>query len=110
MSYSRIHLKNIKTLASKKGLTLTDLANKLGITYVGISKIIRENSTSLSTLTSIADSLDVPLPFFFIEPSELPFYLDFNVDNYKKLKIENEALKKEIDDLKNKIIRLADKI
>lgn len=103
-------MSNIKVIASRKQMSLTDLAAKLGMTYVGLSKLIRENSTTVTTLEKIAEALNVPIHFFFMSEEEMNGYKDFSLDKYQELLRENAALKKEINDLKDKIIRLADKI
>ena len=57
LHYSGVNMRNVKALADKRHVSLTDLAEKIGITYVGLSKIIRENTTTLTTLQKIADSI-----------------------------------------------------
>lgn len=102
-------MKNVKFLAERKHMSLTELAEKIGITYVGLSKIIRENTTTLSTLQKLADVFNVPIQAFFMTQDEIIGISDFSFEKYLELKKENEDLKSEISDLKDKIIRLADK-
>lgn len=54
----------IKELAKSKGLTLNDLANKMGINRVTLSNMINGNPT-VSTLSKIAESLNVPVSELF---------------------------------------------
>lgn len=55
----------IKELAKSKGLTLNDLANKMGINRVTLSNMINGNPT-VSTLSKIAESLNVPISELFL--------------------------------------------
>lgn len=55
----------IKELAKSKGLTLNDLANKMGINRVTLSNMINGNPT-VSTLSKIAESLNVPVSELFL--------------------------------------------
>lgn len=106
----KVYLANIKTFVQRRHITLSDLAEKIGMTYVGLAKIIRENTTTLHTLLNIANALNVPVQVFFLEESHLANSIDFSLESYLDIKKENEALKAEISELKNKIIRLADKL
>jgi transcriptional regulator with XRE-family HTH domain len=104
-----IHLENIKLFAQKRKMSLTDLAGKIGMTYVGLSKIIRENTTTLSTVLRIATVLNVPVQFFFTDEQDLDLMEGFSPEKFVALKKENQALQEEIMKLKDKIIRLADR-
>jgi len=110
MHYQTLNLSNIKFFAHKKGVTLSELASKIGMTYVGLSKLIRENTTTLATLGRLSDALDVPVQFFFMSEEDAVKFYDFSLEKFQELRIENDALKTEITELKDKIIRLADKI
>jgi transcriptional regulator with XRE-family HTH domain len=110
MENQLIALKNIKYLAAKRRLSISELAGKIDMTYVGLSKIIRENTTTLPTLLKIANVLNVPIQFFFIEEEKVRQMWDFSMEKFFLLQAENEELKKEITELKNKIIRLADRL
>lgn len=110
MENQTINLGNIKLFAAKKKLPLTDLADKIGMTYVGLSKIIRENTTTLTTACRIADALGVPVVLFFTPEERLKDMEDFTFESYVSVRRENEALKREIGELKDKIIRLADRL
>lgn len=109
LHYSGVNMRNVKALADKRHVSLTDLAEKIGITYVGLSKIIRENTTTLGTLQRLADALGVPVQVFFMSEEEMEALADFSFQRYMDLKKENQRLLAEISDLKDKIIRLADK-
>lgn len=58
------NLKLIKSIATSKNISLRFIADNVGITPTGLSKIIRTNSTSMDTLTKIANILDVPVQTF----------------------------------------------
>lgn len=59
----------IKDLAKSKNITLDTLATQSGITPQALSKIMREESTKVSTLEKIADVLGVPVTVFFDAPT-----------------------------------------
>lgn len=110
MTFREINLQVIEVFCRKRNISTTDLAEKVGMTYVGLRKIIRENTTTVSTLTKIAEALNIPIQFFFMSEKEINEFSDFGLERFQELKSENENLKSEIADLKNKIIRLADRI
>lgn len=60
-----LNLQKIKTLAMQKGMTQAEIAKQLGVSSQALSKIIRENSTKVSTLEQIAEILGVPVTTFF---------------------------------------------
>lgn len=60
----------IKEILKEKNITSKYLAEKLGMTEVGLSKAIGENGNpSLKRLREIANVLNVPLSRLFIENS-----------------------------------------
>lgn len=59
------NLLKIKTIAEEKNIPLKDIADYVGITPTGLSKIFRENSTKTTTLEKIALKLKVPVSVFF---------------------------------------------
>lgn len=110
MNFQTLNLSIIRFLAQQRGMSLTEVADRAGIGYTGIAKILRENSTSMTTLEALSRALDVPLQYFFMTESEVIMYADFSLEKFKEFKEENEKLKKEISDLKDKIIRLSDRL
>ena len=54
----------ISEILKSKGMTQTDLAEKIGISRVGLSKAINGNTT-IATLSKIASALDVTVPELF---------------------------------------------
>ena len=59
----------IKEILKSKGMTVAELADKMGISRVSISNKINGNPT-LETLTNIAKALDVPVSELFEAPSK----------------------------------------
>lgn len=55
----------IAEILKSKGMTQTELAEKIGISRVGLSKAINGNTT-ITTLRKIAAALDVPVPELFV--------------------------------------------
>ena len=54
----------VKAVCREKGLTMYQLAERMGIGHVSLSKAVNGNAT-LKTLQKIADALDVPLITLF---------------------------------------------
>ena len=63
------NLQLIKTIAKERKITLRDLASRAGITEAGLFKLLKENTTSVGTLESIASALDVSPAVFFGDTS-----------------------------------------
>lgn len=59
----------IKELCKQKGLTQSELAERIGISRVGLSKAINGNTT-IGTLEKIAGALGVEVSAFFTTPAE----------------------------------------
>lgn len=69
------NLQQIKTLASAKKISLKKLSEEIGLTPTGLSKIMRENSTTTATLEKIASVLGVsPAVFFDDAPTSVNAY------------------------------------
>jgi len=60
---------NVKRICKEKGLLQKDLADRLGITYIGLNKSLRGNYPQLQTLERIASVLNVPVSELFEQPS-----------------------------------------
>ncbi len=59
------NLQKIKQIAADKNLPLGMLAEQIGVTPTGLSKIMRDNTTTVVTLERIANVLQVsPVVFF----------------------------------------------
>ena len=57
----------IGEILKEKGITQTDLAERIGISRVGLSKAINGNTTT-TTLRKIANALGVPITELFEQP------------------------------------------
>ena len=55
----------IKEIAKSRGLTLEQLAEKLGIRRTSLSQALTRNVCSIEKLSEIADVLDVEIPELF---------------------------------------------
>lgn len=60
----------IKEVCKEKGITVSQLAEKMGIKQESLSRAINGNPT-LETLGKIANALDVPMWQLFATPNEL---------------------------------------
>lgn len=70
----------IKAIAQSKNVSMTSLAEKIGVTRVGLQKIFERNSTNIETIQKIADALDC---------SPLEFYTEYERHNYSFINTGN---------------------
>lgn len=64
---------DIKRVLAARGITQIELAEKLGINRVSVSRLLSDaNDMRESTMTKIADAIGVPVWQFFLAPDELP--------------------------------------
>lgn len=61
----------IKEICKEKGITLEQLAGKLGILRTSLAQAMSRNSFSVEKLTEIAEALDVPVWQLFASPEEV---------------------------------------
>ena len=61
----------IKDICKEKGITLEDLAKKLGIRRTSLSQALSRNSFRTDKLNDIANALDVPIWQLFVSPEEV---------------------------------------
>lgn len=61
----------IKEICKEKGITLEDLAKRLGILRTSLSQALSRNSFSTDKLSEIADALNVPIWQLFVSPNEV---------------------------------------
>lgn len=59
----------IKEILKEKGITQTELAEKIGITQVGLNKMINGNPTA-ETLLKISEAIDVDIRDLFVSTKE----------------------------------------
>lgn len=55
----------VKEIAKEKGLTVTDVAKRMGILPPALSRIINGSNTTVETLQRIADALETTIPDLF---------------------------------------------
>ena len=61
----------VKELCRQRGIQLKDLAKEMGIAPESLSRAINGNP-QLSTITSIADNLDIPISELFAIKEQVP--------------------------------------
>lgn len=61
----------IKDICKEKGITLEDLAKRLGILRTSLSQALSRNSFSTDKLSEIATALNVPMWQLFASPNEV---------------------------------------
>jgi len=64
------NLQKIKVIAKERGITISELAEQLGMTPQAVHLMVRENSTKTDTLERVAQILQVPITVFFDEEKE----------------------------------------
>ena len=74
----------ILDLCKKRGMTQTELAEKIGLSRVGLSKAVNGNPT-VGTLERVANALDVPITELFDAKTddELTALIQYKGDFYK---------------------------
>lgn len=74
----------IKEIAKTKGITMADIAEKIGISPVNLSTSLNGNPT-LNRLQEVADVLGVDVPDLFVKEntSEISGFLEYNGKVYK---------------------------
>ncbi|MFA7448735.1 MAG: helix-turn-helix transcriptional regulator [Weeksellaceae bacterium] len=80
----------IKEILKEKGVTQIELAEKIGITQVGLNRMINGNPTA-ETLLKIAQALDIDIRELFVPTKE---------DDKKTIFIETENGMKPIGEIK----------
>lgn len=121
MNYSRI-----KRIAEQKKISLKDLCRNIHISEPGFYKMLNKNEMKISTLEKICQVLNVPISIFFDE--EFSMLIKENKVNKENeaeshvkdssehahellkrildLQSENNQLRKELNEAKDKIINL----
>lgn len=105
-----IDLSKIEILAKEKNISLKSLAEKAGITYQALNKLIRNNSTKVETLVSISEALGVsPTYFFGLEEQHMIIsqaaadYLREKDRRIEELVAENERLRCDLNNQKKEV-------
>ena len=65
----KVNCMDIKNIAREKGMTMEQVAAKMGISKGGLSKALNGNPT-LKTLRAVAEVLQVPITAFFTDEDE----------------------------------------
>ena len=60
----------VKEVAKKKGISISSLAEKMGVKQESLSRAINGNPT-VETLNKIAEALDVPMWQLFVDPDKI---------------------------------------
>ncbi|WP_312922935.1 helix-turn-helix domain-containing protein [Empedobacter brevis] len=83
----------IKEILKEKNISQIELSNKLGMTTVGVNKLINGENPSLKTLIKISEALEVEVSdLFVIYPDKLETLYVKRGDNF----IPIGSIKKEI--------------
>ena len=67
-------LKNVRVLCKSRGLKMKDIAMKVNMAPESLSRALRGNPT-LSTMSDIADALNVPVSRLLLDGSEKDYFL-----------------------------------
>ena len=59
----------IKEVIKEKGMTITELADKMGINRLNLSNMVNGNPT-VETLNRIADAIGCPVTELFVQPQK----------------------------------------
>lgn len=66
-----MNFERIKEYCDQKGISISDLAERIGISKPGLYRSIQEKSMKVDTLEKLAVALDIPIwSFFNINPEE----------------------------------------
>lgn len=91
--------KTVKKYCRQRGLTLKDLAVRIGMTETGLSRSLKKKSLKVKALEDIAKELDVPVRFFFEEGEKL----EESLEDYPAWK---EGVEKRLKALENELQQL----
>lgn len=101
-----VDLSKIRIIAKEKNISLTSLAERAGMSYQGLNKLMRTNSTTIETLVSVSDILGVSPCYFFGEQPQLIMspaaaeYLRAKDQRIEELIAENARLNIEVNSQK----------
>lgn len=71
----------VKEICKEKGITLADLAKKMGLSPSGLSMALNRNMT-LEVLKKIADALEVNISELFEKREDIELYVKYNNEIY----------------------------
>jgi transcriptional regulator with XRE-family HTH domain len=96
----------IKHYIEEKGIKLSELARKTGISAQNLSRILQAKDLKVSQLFAISEALSVPYDYFIYYYSRQFSTVSDCLRSIKGLKEENKQMKEQIILLQNKIIEL----
>ncbi|HCQ30237.1 MAG TPA: hypothetical protein DIU39_08130 [Flavobacteriales bacterium] len=96
----------IKKYIEEKGIKLSELAKKTGISAQNLSRILHAKDLKVSQLFSISDALNLPYDYFIYCYTRQFNSADECLMSIKLLEDENKQLRDQIILLQNKIIEL----
>lgn len=71
------YMLRVKEIAKEKGITIADVAKRMGILPPALSRIINGSNTTVETLQRIADALEVTIPELFEEKKEVSLLIEY---------------------------------
>lgn len=97
----------LKDLLQSKKINQRELADKIGYTQTAISQAISRGDFKVSMLEKIADVLEVPMNYFFVEKNRIEIKGqvhngtgdNVSIDANQELLTENEILKEKVNGL-----------
>ncbi len=98
----------IKSYIEEKGIKLSELARKTGISAQNLSRILQAKDLKVSQLFSISEALSVPYDYFIYCYARQFSTAAECLISIKMLEDENKQMKEQIILLQNKIIELFD--
>jgi transcriptional regulator with XRE-family HTH domain len=103
-----MNFNKIKIICDEKGLTVPQLAEKIGFSEAGLYQSFRKKSMKVDILEKIAQVLEVPIWVFFdLDPESGNDALKKVIENYQNKVLAEDAintsLQKEVSDLTEKL-------
>ncbi len=81
----------VRTLRTALGMTLSDLATRLGITFQAVSQLEKseqEGSVAISTLQAVADALECDLVYALVPRESLEAFLVGNARQHARRRVD----------------------
>lgn len=98
----------IKTLCKERNITIPQLAEKIQVSEPGLYQMIRSESIKVDILEKIANTLNVPIWYFFDLDPETPYIKD--IEEQKNLNKINESTLKQMEGVINELKRRLENI
>ncbi|MEI6884808.1 MAG: helix-turn-helix transcriptional regulator [Bacteroidota bacterium] len=103
-----MNFNKIKEYCDQNGLSIPELAEKIGISKPGLYRSIQEETMKVETLEKIANTLKVPIWHFFDLDPETPYIND--IEQQKSLNKINETSMAQMESIINDLKRKLDNI